>query len=317
MKRDTKLTVLSLGGWYVGNSAVLDWLDSFSSFYYLKGDFHDLRKCGGVYDCILESNLDKKVGYINNEIRHFSKGLLRPSKAFINKILFNKKANHASLFNYNTHMLTSYFLFKNKCNNLDFNQLEFWEERLKNLLKLAKGREENLVLQNPIYYDDISPEHKRIWRGLFIEPKMFFVHRDPIDQFVQIYLANDLAYGNTKFRAGTEGMNQVERFFCISKRTYLSRLKMLKDYSPEQLGVISFEKFAYANLNEQNRIKLFFNIDHNCKTTKKFDFDRTKGNVELGKINPAICKLLDGYSEQLKELYALREQLITSSHSLI
>ncbi|GAC10540.1 hypothetical protein [Paraglaciecola chathamensis] len=309
------MTVLSLGGWYVGNSAVLDWLDGFSSYYYLRGDFHDLRKYGGLYDCIVEKDHQRKCQIVDSELKHFCKGLLRPTKAFFNKSINGKVPNHPSLLNYNILMLFNYLTFRVHIRNKDFDQLAFWKKRLAMLTKISDNRDAKLVLQNPTYYDDIAPEHSAIWRELFENPKMFFVHRDPVDQFVQIYLADDLKYGNTRFRAGTENLNPVERYFYITKRTYISRINMLKKFPPNQLAVINFEKFAYASDEAIKPIRDFFDI---CSEREfNFNFEMTRGNVGLSKKNENVVHHLKEYSGQLEELYQLRNELSAAEHSVI
>jgi hypothetical protein len=43
MKEGGNLNIINIGGWYVGNTAILDWMDGFEELAFVKGDFNITR----------------------------------------------------------------------------------------------------------------------------------------------------------------------------------------------------------------------------------------------------------------------------------
>jgi hypothetical protein len=46
------MNVINIGGWYVGNTAILDWMDGFEELAFIKGDFAVARLEYGIMDMI-------------------------------------------------------------------------------------------------------------------------------------------------------------------------------------------------------------------------------------------------------------------------
>lgn len=307
--------LLSCGGWYVGNTAVLEWLARFDEPCYLKGDFHELRKPNGIYDCIIDVNIQDKLKISKSLIIHHIKGIARSVLCLLG---LSKRRGHGYELKYNMYLLVSLLKYHFKLQIVKTQSLnweeEFWRKSFSKMGRFLDKSSTDLLLQNPIYYDEISPEHASIWRSIFIDKKLFFVTRDPIDQFIEIYNKGELEYGETKFRSGTEGLTPIETFFIICKRTYQSRLKMLEEYSPSELAVISFENFASMSPNLEKQMKVFFNITSIEKS--KFDFDYTKSNISLKTKYPSVYNLIKSHQVEIDELYEYKDKLESTDHFL-
>jgi hypothetical protein len=306
--------ILSCGGWYVGNSAVIEWLSRYPQFYYLKGDFHELRSINGIYDCIAAPDRILKWKWILILIIHHIKGIFR---SILESFRQKKRTTHGYILKYNITMLIillGYF-FHSIFNFRDKKQdIKFWRDKLIILSQRLGRNSSELILQNPIYYDNIAPEHIKIWREIFNIKKIIFVTRDPVDQFIDIYNHGELRYGQTRFRHGTKGLNEVETYFKICRRTYESRLKMLREYSVDELCIINFERFSQLSNVDEKALKKFFKI--NTRAISSFDFSYTESNTNLALRYPEIGDLLKPYEKELDELYVLKEMLDESAHSL-
>lgn len=57
--------IINIGGWYVGNSAILDWMDGFEELAYIKGDLNLLRLEDGIMGMISAEDSKKKLELIS------------------------------------------------------------------------------------------------------------------------------------------------------------------------------------------------------------------------------------------------------------
>ncbi len=311
------MIILSLGGWYVGNSAVLDWLSGYPDNCFLKGDLHEFRNESGLYDLILTEGKDLKV-LRANLMYHFKgmvRGILNLFGSFIGRQI-NK--NHSYSFKYNFIIFVEILRFFSKSKfEKKIDSINYWKSFFDNSMKRFDKVSNALVLQNPVYYDDVSPKHIKVWRTIFNNKKIVFVHRDPIDQFIDIFRANDLAYGPSKFREGTKNLNNIQRFFYIVRKTYVSRIKLLNEFSKNELVVIDFEKFAFSKCQKEKIYSLESFFDIGTTRTNSFDFEYTQNNVNMSKKYPEIASLLTDYQDEIEEINKLRRMLSSTEHSII
>ncbi|PSU26663.1 hypothetical protein CTM88_15970, partial [Photobacterium aquimaris] len=62
------MNILFIGGWFSGNSAILDYIDKYKNIKYIKSDFDILREAGGIMDMILLIDKAQKNNKIYNII---------------------------------------------------------------------------------------------------------------------------------------------------------------------------------------------------------------------------------------------------------
>lgn len=270
--------ILSVGGWYVGNSAVIEWLDGFDGYKLLKGDLHELRNPGYLFDYISSCNLMHKSKFFMNIFLFSFKGIFRSVVAH----LFRKNVGSLKKYNLSYHLkiLTLLILSLPILFNYSL-QIKLWR-------KLFVNRKYQYILQNPIFYDDIRPEHSKLWREIFINSKILLVTRSPVEQFVDISLHNEFHDGKSPFRQGTEGMSSVEKFETIVLRTYEQRINLAKEFGEKVVCVVSFEQFVNQDENEINRLKNFFAIAKE-KRNSEFEFSKSKKNACLSKSHGDIA----------------------------
>ncbi len=304
--------ILSLGGWYVGNSAILEWLSRYKEVKFLKGDLHEFRNDTGIYDLVRGGNRQYKLIFkiILRHTRWLVKSLLNEIKKKLS-LKFDK--NHSFSIEYNLKIILVVLRFLFSFEKGYNESISFWSEYFNNDFF---PKSDYIVLQNPSYYDDISPNNKEIWRAIFGEFKIIFVTRDPIEQFIDCYLNKELVFKDTKFRSGTECFNELDTFLYIAKRTYLSRIEMLNEFGPDVLSIISFESFAYLDSNSEVKIEDYFGLSKN-ENLDKFDFNYTQSNTILREVHPDLAAKIECRKSDLDELYTLKRILDNSCCRLV
>lgn len=318
------MNVINIGGWYVGNTAVLDWMDGFNELAFIKGDFNVTRLENGIMDMIAETNIDKKVTMVRLQKKECLIGMYRTTKSFVGRYTKNiMKPKNPKFYNDYFKYYKDYFqrltqYESNILSNSSFDEILFWKEWLQTLPKLDSSHKnfKHIVYQNPFFYDETFDSHKDVWPKLFSPYKMIFVHRNPLDQFADIVSKGDhLLTSWPRFHGGTENMHPADRFFEIAKKLYIARLRMAKDYSQEDLVIFSFEDFLQNHERVSNRLKGFLGIQGDRDPdNKRFILEDSLKNINKGEEDLVVASLLEGRPYIIKELNELRDQL--SNHIL-
>ena len=314
------MNIINIGGWYVGNTAILDWMDGFEELAFIKGDFNITRLEGGIMDMIAEQDVDNKLAYIDIQKKQCYLGAGRALKIFVGrytKHFLKPKQSPSYLGHFSFH--TTLYKFLNRYENLlkrseNFDEIAFWQSWLSTNPSLDSGhkRYKHTVYQNPFFYDETFDGHKDIWPKLFSPYKMIFVHRDPLDQFSDIVNKGDhLLASWPRFHGGTENMHPADRFFTISKKLYTARLRMAESLTKEDLVVFSFEDFLYEHERVTNNLKEFLKIESKRDiNNRRFVRDDSIKNIGKGKDNTKAAELLRGKPYIMQELNELRYKLI-------
>lgn len=313
------MNIINIGGWYVGNSAVLDWMDGFEELAFVKGDFNITRLEGGIMDMIAEQDVNKKIEYATLQKIKCYLGLARVFKSFVGRYTKNLmkpriSPSYSGHFGFHTVLLKYLkryeYLLKN---NKEFDEIAFWQGWLSTLPILDSNFKnyKHTVYQNPFFYDETFEGHKDVWPQLFAPYKMIFVHRDPLDQFSDIVNKNDhLLTSWPRFHGGTENMHPADRFLTIAKKLYTARLRMAENLTEENLVIFSFEDFLREHERVASRLKEFLNIKSARDiNNRRFVRDISIKNIGKGKQNQKVLELLEGKPYVMQELNYLRDKL--------
>jgi hypothetical protein len=233
---------------------------------------------------------------------------------------FIKLSGHKILnkgrFKTDGYLLLYYYLLVEKrklIHNRTFDEMRHWKTWLQKFSKIdsTKKLATLFVHANPFFYAEIFDKHEIIW-PVFFEPfKMVFVHRDPCDQFADI-VKNDMHITRFehRFYTGTYHMDAAERYFNICKNIYLARLRMAKDYSPEQLLIVSFEDFLLNHQSVINKLKSFLGIkSERDQNNNNFVLEESIKNIGNGKKNIEAMSFLEKKPYIMDELYRLHNEL--------
>ncbi|HCF7793923.1 TPA: hypothetical protein NIK96_002936, partial [Vibrio cholerae] len=318
-KRVMFMNIINIGGWYVGNSAILDWMDGFEELAFVKGDFNIARLENGVMDMIAEENTTEKLKMIKLQKQQCIKNLYSVTRSFVGrytKHLLKPKIqpSHSSYLRFHTVLYKYLYRYENNVLKSDsFDEILFWKGWLATLPKLDSAHKKNThtVYQNPFFYDETFSGHKDIWPKLFSPYKMIFVHRDPLDQFSDI--VNSGSHLNTswsRFHGGTENMHPADRYFSIAKKLYSARLRMAENLTKKDLVIFSFEEFLKNHERVTAELKSFLNItSERDPNNKRFVIEQSLKNIGNGQRNNDALMLLDGKDYILEELNNLRDKL--------
>lgn len=314
------MNILNVGGWYVGNSAILDWMDGFDQVEFIRGDFNVARVNNGIMDIIAESDIELKRKIIKKLQYQCVIGFYRClryrfKKVFVEKkIIFNKDHDYTYTFNFT--LLIALEKFKKDLNVNKTDEIIYWKKWLSKLTK--KKFTEHSVFQNPFFYLETFDGHEGIWQELFSPFKLIFVHRDPYDQLLDVINSGAyLDHSWPRFHGSTADLHPIERFHLIAKKIYQARLRMAKRYSPEQLLIISFEDFVKNHDVVSSRVKFFLEIgDDEPNYSKFFNVKSSEKNIGNGKNDPFLLELINNKTHLLKELEAYRDELKQLPHSV-
>jgi len=317
------MNIINIGGWYVGNTALLDWLDGFKGVHYHKGDFDVLREPDGIMDIIAEDNIINKQIYIDNLKRKCLVNLFRSAKHKVGKYTKNLflKVKPTSYNSDLTFHLKLYIRLRNFQIMLKTfeksDEIKFWKHWLETLIDVNKKEIDTVFFQNPIYYDEMFDAHKTIWPILFEPYKIIFVHRSPLDQFSDIVESGSHLISDTKrFHGDTENLDPADRFLYISRKIYQARIRMVKEYDPSNLLIVSFEDFILNHDFVSKQILHFLNIkEDTINNQKRFDIKKSAQNIEKWKHNKEMNDLLIDKPYIMKELESYREILQALPHS--
>lgn len=320
------MNILNIGGWYVGNTAILDWMDGFEELAIVKGDFNVTRLEKGVMDIISEEDKIKKLYLIKFQKNECYKGFYRASRSMLARYTKNLtkpkiQPDFSSYFKFHYTFLEFLAKFESRIKlNESFDQIGFWKEWLVTLPELDSSHKKYIhtVYQNPFFYDEIFDGHKNIWPVLFSPYKMIFVHRDPLDQFADIVNSGGhLNVSWPRFHGGTEGLHPADRFLEISKKLYTARLRMAKKFNREELVIFSFEDFLKEHELVSSRLRSFLGLNtQRDPENKRFVREQSLQNIGKGKLNKEVKSLLEGKPYVMEELNDLRKKLISLPNSI-
>jgi hypothetical protein len=319
------MNIINSGGWYVGNTAVLDWMDGFDEISFIKGDFHISRLENGIMDMISVKDLEQKNYMISKNKIDCYLGAYKISRNFIGRYTKNiLKSRQEAAYNlrpaYYFNFYKALCVYERKITENDFDEVRFWRSWLNDLAdKLSvKSNFRYNVFQNPFFYDETFDGHSDLWPELFYPFKLVFVHRDPLDQFTDIVLSGShIDTSSPRFHGGTESLHPADRFLEISKKVYKARLKIASEKSADELIVFSFEDFLLNHDRVASGIKNFFKISTDRDpNNRRFDLNKSLRNIGNGKHNEAVLELLDGKEYVMMELDILRKKLSSLPHSI-
>lgn len=320
------MNIINIGGWYVGNSAILDWMDGFDELAFVKGDFNVVRLENGVMDILAEPNPFKKIEMINVQKKACYRGGCSVSRTFIRrytKDLFKPKfsPSYGDHLKFYKDFYSQLSVYKTKLiSHEDFDEIAFWNSWLTKLpfLEPAKKDFQHIIYSNPFFYDEMFAGHKNIWPKLFAPYKLIFVHRDPLDQFADIVKAKHHTLSSwPRFHGGTEAMHPADRFLAISKKIYKARLRMVENYTKDELVIFSFEDFLQEHERVTKSLKYFLEINtQRDSANQKFILESSLKNIGKGRFNEEVASLLKGKDYVMEELNCLRDRLITHNNAI-
>ncbi|WP_063660033.1 sulfotransferase [Aliivibrio fischeri] len=325
------MNLLCIGGWFSGNSAILDCIDSHENIKYLKSDFDILRQTNGIMDLIIEKELKKKEEIIKINIKFCTKLLFKEIKFILGKYtkyLFKSKEFHRDRqykkryndnINFNISLIYKFAVYFIRCHFFEMTedeQVAFW----KNWLAISSLNEKDYVVYcNPIYYDNFEPEHKELWPKLFSPYKIILVHRNPLDQFYDIYMKEGMSDTSVaRFFKGSEELEPIQRFHYIVKKIHEARLNLINTYSKDELLLISFEDFVENSHVHLNEIVGFLGLS-NCSfsNSERFDAEKSCRNIGIWKSNEHVKDLIIKNSEIVDELMIMRAELIDAYNGVV
>lgn len=305
--------IINAGGWFVGNSAVLEWLDGFPEVSFIPGDFDILREEGGLFDLIISTTERSDVDNAFKEIKYFLwRKLFKLVKfrvADYTKYLFTTHRysykNHDRQFAFYYRLFRKVAYFEKNHQNIDI--YGYWRDWIVEEARLFNPNKElkYVLLQNPFYYRSFAPHHEVVWKELFVNRKVIFVCRNHLDQYKTIKDAGQLIHTkHTPFRKGTETLNEKDRFFCLNTKLYESRIEFVQDRH-EEIMLVNFEDFV-RELKSKDLIS-FLGLNKN--TNIYFDFNYSRKNVGISQQDQ---NAQDFYRENLirfAELEGLKNKL--------
>jgi hypothetical protein len=322
------MNIINIGGWYVGNTAISDWMDGFEEIAFIKGEFNITRLENGIMDMIVEPDPLKKIEMIRIQKKACYKSPYIISRSFIGhytKFLLKPNFSHTYDYDRNLGFYINFHSYLSKyeeklISHEEFDEVELWRDWLNRLLSsnLAHKNSKHTVFQNPFFYNDTFDGHKDVWPKLFSPYKLIFVHRDPLDQFSDIVKnkAHTLVSW-PRFHKGTETMHPADRFLIISKKIYNARLKMAENYTKDELAILSFENFLQEHSRVTKGLKNFLDIKtQRDDSNKRFILENSLKNIGKGKFNEEVASLLKGKEYVMEELNNLREQLMNHDNAI-
>lgn len=316
------MNILSVGGWFSGNSAILDYIDGYKTVNYVKSDFDILRKSNGIMDLIEEKDQRKKVRIINRIMSTCFRSLFievkfvigRHTKYFFKSKEFHrdrqyKKRYHSSII-YNLLLINSLLIFKflsGKMSNIE--QIDFWKKWLVGSFGESNKK---TIYCNPIYYDNFEPKHKKLWPQLLNPYKILLVHRDPLDQFCDMYNKGGLLDTSvTRFFSGTEKLDPIDRFHYIVKKIHKARLKLIRDIPSEQLLLVSFEDFIQKNTQTSEKVIEFLGLKNDeFISNNRFDINESEKNIRLWEHDKDVTQLFEKNKDIVDDIFKMRAELI-------
>lgn len=320
------MNIINVGGWYVGNSAILDWLDGFDEIAFIKGDFNIARLENGIMDIIAAVDPIDKIEMVKVQKIACYKSIYTVSRRYVGrytKHLFKeyKSPSYDAYFKFYITLFKYLYNYEKKIlSKIDFDEIEFWSGWMNTLPQQESNYKshKHAVYQNPFFYDELFGGHEDVWKKLFSPYKLMFVHRDPLDQFSDI--VNDGAHLNTswsRFHGGTEDMHPADRFLSISKKIYNARIRMASEYTKNELIIFSFEEFIECHGIITDRLKDFLGLKEDRDGhNKRFVLEESKKNIGKGSCNDDALRLLEGKEYVMDEINVLRNQLINMKQSI-
>lgn len=321
--------IITAGGWYVGNTAILDWLDGFENIRYIKGDFNICRQENGIMDILATDIKSEKIKILNSikkDCLLSFKLIMRTFVGRYTKHLF--KRVKPKPFNVEFSYYKNLYLFADKYIDLlttdtKFDEYDYCRKWMYGITAGTKRgdivyeKDLSVVFQNPFFYDQTFSGHADVWPKLFEPYKLIFVHRDPLDQFCDIVKNGDhLLSSWPRFHGDTAQLHPADRFLVISKKIYIARIEMLKRYPNSEILVFSFEDFLLKHKETTEKIICFIGgCGERDVNNKRFVLSESLENIGRGQQSDELLSLLKGKEYVMDELNLLRNELIKLSSS--
>jgi len=248
--------VINMGGWYVGNSAVVDFYSQNKEIEVVCGDLDFFREENGLIDFI--SNKTSIIKYAMFSTRFIFRAFRR---SFILRFIKRSQINNLKNINNKPIKLIIFFIksFNSKKN-----------QSIKNLFS-----KEMVLLSNPTYYDNIkkSDFFKLIPKNFAI----LFIFRNPKMQYLALSNDNQLKHNNTKFRENIGNVGSLDMYHALNKKIYIGRKLLLSNFY-NSVHLIRFESFVSSSEYRKkisNNIGIKFIDNKILDTSKKNIFTRT------------------------------------------
>lgn len=244
--------IINMGGWYVGNSAVVDFYSCDKKIEVVYGDLDFFREDNGLIDFI--SNKTTLINYILFSSRFICRAIRRSIL-----IRFIKRSKKNNLKNINNKPI-KLILFFIKSFNSKKNQT------IKNLFS-----KDTVLLSNPLYYDNIKKSD--FFKFIPDDFVIIFVFRNPKMQYLALSNDNQLKHANSKFRKNVGNLNSIEMYHALNKKIFIGRKLMLSNFQ-KSIHLIRFESFVCSS---EYRRKISNSIG--IKFIDNSILDRSKRNI--------------------------------------
>lgn len=320
------MNIINVGGWYGGNTAVMDWMRGFDEIAFVDGEFNILRLEGGIMDLIAEKDKSKKLKLIHLLKRECYIGYYKILRTFVARYTKNyfktlPSKKHTGYLKFYRDLYSYLSNYENMIKKSAlFDEVSFWKPWISSLGNLGYPHKKYnfTVFHNPFYYKEQFDGHYNIWPDLFSPYKMIFIHRDPLDQFTDIVKDGaHLKASVPRFHGETKDMHPADRFLHISKKIYLARIRLASLHTKNQLIIFSFEDFINKHDRVTSDLKCFLDIksQRDPKNTR-FVKEQSILNIGKGQFSEEVKSLLKGKPYVLCELNELRQQLIQHPNAI-
>jgi len=316
------MNILCLGGWCTGNSAVLDYLDTWQEVCYVKGDFDIFRLDPAIYQ-LIKSNNRKKItifriiGLIANKINLS----FRYSASFYVKYIFNSNEeknylrravdyDYSIRFNLITllFLLTNLLILKKNDNKENILHWQKWVMKIKNGFGMKHAT--ITAFCNPIYMTDNFHINNE-WKQVFFPYKLIIIYRKPIDQFHDILKTKaHLNFKPKEFYGETEKLDPIDRYLAVNKKIHENRKLLIKENCGNTL-VFSFEEFINNYDFVREKLNKFVGIESLHKKNKSvyFNIEASKKNIGIGNRSAEVSSLYNEKKDVFDQMELMYEEM--------
>jgi len=312
--------ILSQGGWHVGQSVLWDWLGGFDAVLCVTGGIeaeHDFfLKEDGIFDLLSMEDKNEKIVLIERMMKRVPIDVAKKCGNLLLHRDYRKPWAHLLLYRY-LHK-ARYALLHDK----PFDEMAHWRRWLRAFSYIGSKKKSVsfLVHQNPFEYVETFDQfdHDKVWPPFFDPYKIIFVYRDPYDQYLEIVKKGcNIITGVHRSYTGTYHLDALDRYYRMCRDAYLGRLRMARDYSPDQLLIFSFENFLKNHQSITSRIKTFIGIRSEWKPKhSKFVLEQSLKNIGNGKKDPDALAMLEVRPHIMQDICQLHDQLDALPHTI-
>lgn len=278
------------GGWYVGSTAIREFLGDSTQTYVFKKDFNIWRSENGIFDLISSRKFSDTlliwssiVCVTFKEIRRVFKCAMMDSSSYEFEQLIESILLIFFLLGY---LLVYCFNEPFRCS-----YWAYWPRTVGYFM--SRGRARSLVLMNPFYYDGNFDGHTTIWPQVFSNIQLIFVYRDPRDQWFDLKKSGSLNNKRIRrFHGDSEFLTDEEMFLQVSKSIYHDRLKILN--SDLKTKIVIFEDFVMKE-NVRNDLLIFLGLQDTMKQESTFLASESLPNIGKGDSLEFLKPLMSEY----------------------